>query len=124
MVDDETGDLAAEEPKRRGGLLREMSNRQLDVQETLSTVRETEDKTIVDGLAGNLGYDDDVVTAVVLVLVEMATDGEKEITPEDLVFAGEFLDHLDTQGFEIRRKARVRRRYIPRAMSMVPRNQN
>lgn len=93
---------------RRTGLLREMSDRQLDVKELLGHVRSVDDKTIEDGLAGNLGYEDDQIIAVVLTRIEMGKDPEKEVEVVDLIWAGEFLDHLGTQGFDVRRKARVR----------------
>jgi hypothetical protein len=94
------------ENHRRKGLLRELSDRQLDVQEMLSNSRDTEDKTIEDGLAGSLGYPDELVIAVVLVRLEMMDREEPELM--DMIWAGEFLDHLDTQGFSIRHKPRRR----------------
>lgn len=102
---DRTNDSAGEFT-RRGGLLKDLSNRQSDIRELLADIRATEDKTVEDGLAGNLGYDDDKIIAVVLSVVEMDKDPDREITVRDLIWAGAFLDHLDTQGLTVRMKAR------------------
>lgn len=91
-------------------MLRELSDRQLDVEDLLTGIRRTEDKTIQNALAGNLGHDDATVTAVVLSRVEMSPDPGREIEEIDLIWAGEFLDHLGTQGYEIHKKARLRAR--------------
>lgn len=97
-------------------MLREMSDRQLEVKELLSTVRAREDKTITDGLAGNLGYDDDKITAVALARIEMGNEPDREVAEIDLIWAGEFLDHLDTQGYQaIRKASRVRARSLGRS---------
>lgn len=85
-------------------MLRELSDRQSEVRELISTVRKSEDKTVAEGLAGNLGYSDEAVTALVLVAKEMSRDPESEVTVIDLVWAGGFLDHLDTLGFTVTRK--------------------
>jgi len=95
---------------RRAGLLRELSDRQLDVKELLDSFRKLEDKTITTALASNLGHDDEQVIAVVLTKIEMSQHPDREITEIDLIWAGEFIDHLATQGYEIRRKARTRGR--------------
>ena len=105
---DKTGDLAGK-PHRRTGLLRELSDRQLDVKDLLSSIRGTEDKTIQDALAGNLGHDDEIITAVVLTRIEMSQEPDREVREIDLIWAGEFLDHLGTQGLQVR-KAPVRTR--------------
>jgi hypothetical protein len=90
--------------KRRRGLLIELSDRQSEVRELLAQAREETDKTVEDGIAGNLGYPDEIVIGVVLASYEMIQDEEVEITLINLIAAGEFLDHLDTQGLEVRRK--------------------
>lgn len=86
-------------------MLRELMERQSDVKEIISSARNTEDKTIEDGITGNLGYPDDLIVAVVLALKEMELeDEETEISQTDVIFAGMFLDHLDTLGFQLDRK--------------------
>lgn len=107
MDRDKTNDLAMKH-KRRGGLLEQLSDRQSDVRELLSSLRSAEDKTMEDGLAANLGHDDEAVVAVVLAVKEMAKDPDGEVTVVDLIWAGAFLDHLDTQGKTVRAKARQR----------------
>lgn len=107
MTDDKTDDLARKY-RRRGGLLRQLSDRQSDVRELLNSVRHEEDKSIEDGLAGNLGHDDEAVISVVLAALEMGREPDREVTVKDLIWAGAFLDHLDTQGKTVRAKPRVR----------------
>lgn len=104
-MSDKTDNLARRY-RRRGGLLRQLSDRQSDVRELLNSLRHVEDKTIEDGLAGNLGHDDESVTAVVLAVKEMGRDPEADITVVDLIWAGAFLDHLDTLGKTVRAKPR------------------
>lgn len=102
-MDDKTNDLAGQY-RRRGGLLKDLSSRQSDVRELLNESRATDDRTLEDGIAGNLGYPDDAVVATVLAVMEMAADPEREITLRDVIWAGAFLDHLDTQGYAVRNK--------------------
>lgn len=78
--------------------------RQSDVRGLLASARSESDKTVVEGLVGNLGYQDDHVIAVTLAVKEMAREPSDDIVINDLVWAGAFLDHLDTQGFSLRRK--------------------
>lgn len=85
-------------------MIQELSERQEDVKELLASVRKIEDKSPREELASNLGYDDAVVTAAVLAAREMKREPDGPIDENDLVWAGAYLDHLDTQGFEIRRK--------------------
>ena len=106
MDDDRTNDSAGSY-RRRGGLLQELSSRQSDVRELLMEVRQLEDKTVEDGLAGNLGYPDEAVIATVLAVMEMGREPDREITVKDLIWAGAFLEHLDTQGMTVRAKPRV-----------------
>lgn len=85
-------------------MLRELSDRQLDVKEFLAGLRQQEDKTIEEALAGSDGYDDDTIIDLVLIRLEMSQDPTRDIQTLDLVWAGEFLDHLDTLGRKIIRK--------------------
>ena len=78
--------------------------RKEQVKELLREVRATEDKTVELGLAGNLGYSDEVVTAMILAQLENSEEPERDITLMDLLWAGAMLDHLDTQGFSVRQK--------------------
>jgi hypothetical protein len=85
-------------------LLSELSVRQSEVRELLTAAREVEDKTLVDGLTGNLGHDDRHVEALVLVRLELTKEPDRDIVPMDLIWAGEVLDHLDTQGYHLCRR--------------------
>ena len=107
-IDDKTCDLARK-PKRRGGLIRQMSDRQSDVRELLSALRNLQDKRVEEALAGNLGYDDDQITVVVLSILDNTPDPDREILVDDLIWAGAFLDNLDTQGFRISRKKKLKK---------------
>lgn len=84
-------------------MLREMSDRQSDVRELLMDIRTTQDKTQEMGLAGNLGYPDDLIIAVVMADRELM-EREEEVNINDLILAGAFLDNLDTQGFRVKAK--------------------
>ena len=97
--------------RRSGGLIGKLSDRQSSVRERLQEVRETEDKTIEEGLAGNLGYADDIVTAMVISSMDMRSEQEEEevVTVNDLIWAGAFLDNLDTLGFFVRRKKKAKK---------------
>lgn len=86
-------------------MLHQLMERQEDVKEMIATTRRIEDKTIGDALVGHLGYPDEVVTAAVLAAKEMTDDPDSEVTQNDLVWAGAYLDHLDTLGFTITRKS-------------------
>ena len=83
-------------------MIRDLSDRQSDVRELLGGVRQEQDKTKEEGLAGNLGYDDEVIVAVVLATLENTTDPARPIGVIDLLRAGGFLDHLDTLGMAVR----------------------
>lgn len=87
-------------------MLREMMNRQEEVKILLEKVREEPDKTIEEGLAGSTTWPDDKIIAVVLVRVEMSQEPERDIEILDLIWAGEFLDHLDTQNMAVRSKVK------------------
>jgi len=82
--------------------------RQEDVKDLLRHVRSIEDKTTEIGMAGNLGYSDEVVTALILAQLENSEEPEREVVVPDLLWAGAILDHLDTQGYNIQRK-RIKR---------------
>jgi len=86
------------------GLLRQLSDRQSDIRELLMGVRVEPDKTKEMGLAGNLGYSDDLIVAVVMTRLEMSDDPDRPVMIKDLIWAGEFLDHLDTQNYVITAK--------------------
>lgn len=89
---------------RRMGLLTELSERQSEVLGLIESSRFTQDKTMEDGLMANLGYNDDVIVALVLAMKENTIESDQEITNFDLILAGSLLDHLDTLGYELVRK--------------------
>lgn len=78
--------------------------KQENVKELLRHVRSIEDKTLEIGLVSNLGYPDEVVIALILAQLENSEDPDREVVVPDLAWAGAILDHLDTQGFVVKRK--------------------
>lgn len=103
-MDDGTKDSRPE--TRRRGLISELSDRQSDIRELLADVRTIEDKTAQEGLAGNLGYPDDTVIALLLAQLEtFHSDVSRPLEVADLILTGALLDHLDTLGYEVRRKS-------------------
>lgn len=106
MTLDRTDDLARVSFHRGGGLLEDINNRQLDIRELIAEARtaDGDDKTVEGGLVSQLGYPDEVIVATVIAAMEMDKNPEREVTHLDLIWAGAYLDHLDTQGFEVRRK--------------------
>lgn len=89
---------------RRMGLITELSERQSEVLGLIESSRLIDDKTMEDGLMANLGYNDDVIVALVLAMKENTIESDQEITNFDLILAGSLLDHLDTLGYELVRK--------------------
>lgn len=92
---------------RRRGLLRELSDLQLDVRELIDHAKKEADRTYEEEAIAESGYSDDLIVGVVLTMVEMNKHrdlNENPVNNYDLIAAGEFLDHLDTQGLEVRRK--------------------
>lgn len=85
-------------------MLTEMMVRQENVKQLLLEIREEKDKTLEIGLASKLGYPDEIVTALILAQLEHDENPSRDIEVMDLLWAGAILDHLDTQGFAIRRK--------------------
>lgn len=87
----------------RVGLITHLSEVQSEVLAIIRDSREAEDKTLEDGLVSNLPYKDETVAAVVLAHKEIR-DPDGEINQMDILWAGTFLDHLDTMGYRVRRK--------------------
>lgn len=84
------------------GVIEQLSERQSEVMGIIQDARDSADKTMEDGLLMQLGYKDDVITALVLAKRELQAD--KEIEVMDLLWASAFLDHLDTLGYRVKRK--------------------
>jgi hypothetical protein len=78
--------------------------RQAEVENIIAEAISETDKTVMDGLIGNIGHPIHTITAVVLALKESAPEPKEAIIPFDIILAGAFLDHLDTQGFKVKRK--------------------
>jgi len=85
------------------GVITQLSDLQGEVQSFLDASRDNTDKTMEDGMISNLGYDDDTVVAIVIAHKEIRNPGG-DIMVMDLMWAGAFLDHLDTLGYEVIRK--------------------
>jgi hypothetical protein len=86
--------------RREWGLLRKLMERQAEAQDRIDDLRtEVSERSL---LVAD-GYEDDILIATTLCLNEMR--GPDGINEHDVIHAGEFLDHLDTQGFRITRKA-------------------
>jgi hypothetical protein len=85
------------------GVLVDLMERQVEVEDIIRDAIEETDKTTMDGILGSIGYPLEVVTAVVLAMKESAPEPRDDITQFDIVLAGAFLDHLDTQGFKVKR---------------------
>lgn len=87
-------------------MLTEIMHRQEEVKALLQKVREEQDRTIEEGLAASTTWPDDKIIAVVLVRLEMSQEPDRPVEIIDLIWAGEFLDHLDTQNMAVRSKMR------------------
>lgn len=90
--------------ERGQGLLDTLALRQEEYRGLLRAVRETEDKSYSDGLIASEGMNEDSLIACATVLFELSHDPDREPIENDIIWAQEFVDHLDTLGFEIRRK--------------------
>lgn len=86
-------------------MISQLSERQEDIRTMIINSRDATDKTMEEGLLASLGYDDDLIIAMVLAKLELQ-DPEAEAQPIDLMWASGMLDHLDTMGFRLRRKKR------------------
>jgi len=100
MDDDETDDFVSE---NEVGVIAQLAELQSEVQMFLAESRDAIDKSMEDGIIANLGYDDDSVVAIVLAHKEIRNPGG-DIMAMDLLWAGAFLDHLDTLGYQVIRK--------------------
>lgn len=86
------------------GLLSTLALRQEEYRGMLQAIRESDDKSFSDGLIASQGMDEDSLIACATVLFELSHDQEREPMENDILWSQEFVDHLDTLGFEIRRK--------------------
>lgn len=86
--------------QRRWGLLRELMERQAEVDDVIAEM----DQTPMEHIHMN-NLDGEMVTAVVLTHIEMGHDKNRPVEKGDIVWAAELIDHLDTLGFEIRYKS-------------------
>lgn len=85
-------------------MLEELALRQEEYRGHLMALRESPDKTFAEGILASEGMDADVLIACATVLYELSHDNTRESTPEDILWAQEFVDHLDTLGFSVTRK--------------------
>jgi hypothetical protein len=85
------------------GVITQLSEKQEEVRDIILASRETDDKSMEDGLLANLGHDDDLVIGLVLAKLEIERPNEEPIAM-DVMWAGAFLDHLDTLGYRMVRK--------------------
>lgn len=86
------------------GLLEELALRQETYRGYLEELREAPDRTFAEATIASEGMDADVLIACATVLYELSHDNNRDTTPEDILWAQEFVDHLDTLGFEVRPK--------------------
>lgn len=84
------------------GLLRELSHVQETYRGMLQDLRGIHDKTFDDAILSAPGMDEDNVVTVACILFELeAKSPQREPTQNDLLWAIEFIDHLDTLGKEV-----------------------
>lgn len=88
------------------GLLSQLAIRQEDYRGILQAIRAGGDKTFTDGMISStmqeVGEDETIACATVL--FELSSDPNREPTESDILWALEFMDHLDTLGFKVARK--------------------
>jgi hypothetical protein len=94
------------ERERGEGLLTQLSLRQEAYRGIIQAIRAGDDKSFSDGLVSSAldMQGEDATIACATVLFELGHDPEREPAENDILWASEFLDHLDTMGFEVRRK--------------------
>jgi hypothetical protein len=88
------------------GLLNELMDRQETYRVMLRELREEPDKSFADALTAAPGLEEENVIAVAVILFELEERGDPDRQPQgnDILWAIEFLDHLDTLGKEVRNK--------------------
>lgn len=88
--------------RRRRGLLTELSERQEEARSILQNLMDDPDKTFQGGLIASFP-DEEALVAVAVIMVELSRE-DRMPSEVDLVWAMEFLDHLDTLGKRIANK--------------------
>jgi hypothetical protein len=88
------------------GVLGDLMDRQETYRGILRDLKAQEDKSFADGIAMGQGIPEDSIVAVSCILYEMEDQTEDDEEPRlprmnDLIWAIEFLDHLDTLGLKI-----------------------
>lgn len=89
------------------GLLRQLMDRQETYKGILMQLRQQEDNSFADQLASGVGMDEDAIVAAACILYELEDqdrnewDEPREPRTSDLLWAIEFVDHLDTLGKKI-----------------------
>lgn len=90
--------------ERSMGLLNELALRQEEYRVHIKELRETPDRTYAEAVIASDGMDEDQLIAAATVLFELSADPHRETSPNDILWAQEFIDHLDTLGYQLRRK--------------------
>jgi hypothetical protein len=92
--------------ERRVGLLDQLASRQEDYRGIIRAIRAGDDHSFSDGLVASAMAEqgEDQTIAVATVLFELSHDPDREPAENDILWASEFMDHLDTLGFQVRRK--------------------
>lgn len=82
------------------GLLRELMDRQETYRGILQQLEQQDDKSFVEAASMGTGMDTEAVVSVAVVLFEIEAEREPDRMPRsnDLIWAIEFIDHLDTLG--------------------------
>ena len=86
------------------GLLSQLAIRQEEYRAHLAELREKPDRSYTEAVISSEGMDADRLIAVSTVLFELSSDPNRETSPEDILWAQEFVDHLDTLGWHVNRE--------------------
>jgi hypothetical protein len=92
---------------RRMGLLSELAMRQEDYRSLIEGMLASTDHSYAESIAIPPDLDTEVIISISTVLFELKhrdPDAANEAILEDVLWASEFIDHLDTLGWEVRRK--------------------
>jgi hypothetical protein len=90
--------------RRELGLLSELAMRQDEYRGHIIQLRESPDRSFSEAVISSEGMDTEVLISVATVLFELSTDPNRETSPADILWAQEFVDHMDTLGMEVRPK--------------------
>lgn len=92
--------------ERRMGLLSQLALRQEDYRGILQAIHAGGDKSFTDGMIESTLKEagEDEIVALCTVLFELSSDPQREPSENDVLWAMQVSDHLDTLGFAVKRK--------------------